>query len=281
MEIRLGAMTRVLSCCPFERALEVISEVGFHYTALLGQHGGVRPFDKAEDEKALTEIGKLLSKYNLTALMALGGGFQGLEHLDAMKAKLERARYLGIPNFLLLGPDPYAGELGKMKDPALLEKEHKDYIEGLRQMDAYAAELGINIVIKPHGGITGTGRGLVRTMRELGDSSRVRVWYDPGNVLFYEGVNPDEDFAETAQYTTGICGKDHRGARYGNCFPTPGEGDVDWSRIFETLKKVDFAGPLLLELVGGDSEEEIRCELVKAKNYLIRLAESVGAKVLV
>jgi sugar phosphate isomerase/epimerase len=103
-------------------------------------------------------------------------------------------------------------------------------------------------------------------------SPAVRVIFDPGNVIYYEGVRPESDLPIVADLVRAICIKDHRGGRAELDFPTPGDGDIDHVAIFRTLRDHGFAGPCLIERIDGlSTPEEVDRELARARAYLERV----------
>jgi sugar phosphate isomerase/epimerase len=139
-----------------------------------------------------------------------------------------------------------------------------------------AERRGVTIVLKPHGGIAGTGEDLALIVERLG-SPAVRVCYDPGNVVYYEGVRPETDLPQVADLVRALCIKDHRGGQAVADFPTPGDGDVDHGAIVRTLRDANFAGPCLIERIDGlTTPEEVDRELARGRTYLERVVADVG-----
>ncbi len=141
-----------------------------------------------------------------------------------------------------------------------------------------AERRGVTIVLKPHGGIAGTGEDLALLVERIG-SPAVRVCYDPGNVVYYEGVRPEPDLPGVVDLVRAICIKDHRGGLAAVDFPTPGDGDIDHRAIFRTLWEAGFAGPCLIERIDGlNSPEEVDRELARGRAHLEGvIAEVTGA----
>jgi len=141
-----------------------------------------------------------------------------------------------------------------------------------------AERRGVTILLKPHGGIAGTGMDLALLVERLG-SPAVRVCYDPGNVRYYEGVRPEPDLPGVADLVRAVCIKDHRGGRANVDFPTPGDGEIDHVAIFRALDAVQFSGPCLIERIDGlSTPEETDRELARGRVYLEQaIAAATGA----
>jgi sugar phosphate isomerase/epimerase len=65
------------------------------------------------------------------------------------------------------------------------------------------------LVVKQHGGETGTGAACAEITREVADPN-VKVNYDAGNVLDYLNVPPLDDIRTCADQIHSFCIKDHR-----------------------------------------------------------------------
>jgi sugar phosphate isomerase/epimerase len=142
------------------------------------------------------------------------------------------------------------------------------------------------VTIKPHTGNTATAAVIADTLRTIG-SPHILGSYDPGNVRFYEGIEPSEDLPAIAAQTVSLVAKDHRGKRAEVDFPIPGEGDVDFASIFATLRSANFTGPVVVERLDGANGEfsanspiEVLDERVKAARInLERLLVQAGFSV--
>lgn len=66
--------------------------------------------------------------------------------------------------------------------------------------------------------------------------------------------------------------KDKAGAYNEWNFPAIGDGNLDFPRLFETLKKADYKGPISVEIeftsAGPANLEEVNNSVVKSYNYL-------------
>ena len=105
----------------------------------------------------------------------------------------------------------------------------KLWVERFKQLGPMARDHGVTIVVKQHGGETGTGAACAAIIREVGDEG-VKVNYDAGNVMDYLDVDPIPDIRACADEVRGFCIKDHRN------FPKdedcgPGFGEIDHYRL--------------------------------------------------
>ena len=100
-----------------------------------------------------------------------------------------------------------------------------------------------------------------------------RVWYDPGNIMFYsEGkVDPVDDVAGVDGLVVGVSIKDYRAPK--EVKVTPGTGLVNFAKVLARLKAGGFVrGPLIVECtaVGSDLKQTIE-EARKARKFLEEL----------
>jgi sugar phosphate isomerase/epimerase len=104
---------------------------------------------------------------------------------------------------------------------------------------------GVMIVVKQHGGETGTGAATAEIVREVADEA-VKVNYDAGNVMDYLNVDPIADIQKCAADIRSFCIKDHRD------FPKdedcgPGFGEIDHYKLLHTVAFTGLKMPLCCE----------------------------------
>jgi sugar phosphate isomerase/epimerase len=127
----------------------------------------------------------------------------------------------------------------------------KLWVERFKELGPMARDQNVLIVIKQHGGETGTGAACAEIVREVNDAG-IKVNYDAGNVMDYlsEKVNPIDDFKKCADEVRSFCIKDHRN------FPKtpkdgqdcgPGFGEIDHYRLLAPVAFRGIAMPLCCE----------------------------------
>ena len=125
----------------------------------------------------------------------------------------------------------------------------KLWVERFKQLGPMAREHGVTIVVKQHGGETGTGAACAEIVREVGDEG-VKVNYDAGNVMDYLDVDPIPDIRACADEVRSFCIKDHRN------FPKdedcgPGFGEIDHYRLLEPVAFTGRNMPLCCENISA------------------------------
>lgn len=227
---QLACMTLPYSQFPLQRALEGIRKVGFQYVAWGTSHqespGGPRIPVMAKDAPVCEagELGKRCRDMGLQPLMMFSTVYP--EHPDGLEVlshRLKQAAAAGIPQVLTFGHTKGGNR--------------KLWVERFRKLGPIARDLGVLLVVKQHGGETGTGEACAEIIREVNDPG-VRVNYDAGNVMDYLNVDPIPDIQKCADTVHSFCMKDHRNwPEDRDC--GPGWGEIDHYRL---LHPVAFTG---------------------------------------
>ena len=111
------------------------------------------------------------------------------------------------------------------------------WVRRFKELGPIARSEGVLLVVKQHGGETGTGEACAAITREVADEG-VKVNYDAGNVMDYLDLDPIPDIRKCAGEVRSFCIKDHRN------FPKdqdcgPGFGEIDHYKL---LAPVAFTG---------------------------------------
>ncbi|MBW3540172.1 MAG: sugar phosphate isomerase/epimerase [Planctomycetes bacterium] len=101
------------------------------------------------------------------------------------------------------------------------------------------------VVVKQHGGSTGTGEACAEIVREV-DHPHIMVNYDAGNVMDYLNLDPLPDIQKCAPWVRSFCIKDHRN------FPQdqdcgPGYGEIDHYKLLFPVAFTGLKMPLCCE----------------------------------
>jgi len=136
------------------------------------------------------------------------------------------------------------------------EDHRPSYIDIIRATADYAADHGVMLTLKPHGGISATSRELAAIHDEVGHPS-FGIYYDPGNVHYYTGEPAAQDVKRLGNRAVAMCIKDNVGGRHGDVAIEPGTGEVDFDAVLGTLFQNGFCGPCLVECLGGKTLQEI------------------------
>jgi sugar phosphate isomerase/epimerase len=172
-----------------------------------------------------------------------------------LKLEIDQARAAGVPHLLSMG----------VSEPA----RYGAFLAIMQAAAPYAADNDVTLGLKHHGGISATNRDCVEVVRRVGERG-FGIWYDPGNILHYTGTSPTADLESVAPYVVGMCVKDCAGGLRGEVAITPGDGEVDFDRVFAVLRESGFQGPALVECLGGATPEQVDAEARRVHDSLLR-----------
>lgn len=269
MSISFGVMTRVFRNCSLEDALVRTARVGLKKVGLLGSHEGKAPVREDMTAEEVKWLARTLNRLELEPVLMWGGAIDPAD-MAKHRARVERGGEIGVGTYLIMGPRSNFVKEPTAATYAWQKGERERYGEILAELSAFAKPAGVSLAIKPHGGPTGKAQGLL-DMAQTPGATDIGVYYDPGNLLYYTGVAPEGDLPVVAKRLTGLCVKDHAGPLGANDFPVPGEGEVDWTSIFGTLKAAGFSGPAMVEVLPGEAPDQAEQDLVRAVAYLRKL----------
>ena len=226
---QIACMTLPYSQFPLQRALEGIKAAGYEHVAWGTTHAEasgdrlpVMPAD-APPEQA-RELGKRCRGLGLEPRMMFSMIYpEADDALQVLTQRVRQASAAGVRQVLTFGHT-------KGGNRAL-------WIERFRKLGPIARDHNVMIVVKQHGGETGTGEACAEIVREVDDPGTM-VNYDAGNVMDYLNLDPIPDNRKCADVVRSFCIKDHRNwPRDQDC--GPGLGEIDHYRL---LHRVAFTG---------------------------------------
>jgi len=235
-QFQIACMTLPYSQFPLTRALEGIKSAGYANVAWYTtqkEDGKSVPVIAPDDppEKA-RDLGKRCRDMGLEPLLMFSGIYPEAKNgLEVLTQRLKQAGAAKVPQVLTFGHT-------KGGNRAL-------WVERLKQLGPIARDLGVLLVVKQHGGETGTGAACAEITREVADEG-VKVNFDAGNVLDYLNVDPIPDLQKCADEVRSFCIKDHRN------FPKsedcgPGLGEIDHYKLLHAVAWTGRAMPLCCE----------------------------------
>jgi len=153
------------------------------------------------------------------------------ESVGALRQRILQASAAGVGQVLTMGST-------RGNDPKL-------WVKNFKELAPVARDQGVLIVVKQHGGNTGTGAALADITREVADPA-IKISYDAGNVMDYRKLDPLPDIRKCADEVRGFCIKDHR------LFPKdqdcgPGFGEIDHYRLLAPVAFTGLTIPLCCE----------------------------------
>lgn len=234
---QIACMTLPYAAFSLERALEGIRGAGYRYVAWGTTHGGsgkarmpVMPPDAPPDKAR--ELGQRCRDLGLEPLMMFSGIYpESSEAMAVLTSRIRQASAAGIPQVLTFGHTQGGNR--------------EVWIERFKKLGPIARDHGVMIVVKQHGGTTGTGQACAEIIREV-DHPAVMVNYDAGNVMDYLDVDPIPDIQKCAAVVRSFCIKDHRNwPKDEDC--GPGLGEIDHYRLLQPVAFTGLDMPLCCE----------------------------------
>ena len=262
---QIGCYTRPWDKYDYRVAFDAIAEAGFKYVGLMTTNSRTKLVVSVETTvEEASEVGKEAKQRGLSIASVYGGGIPVAESLEAGIAGLKRL----IDNCAACnGKNLLMGGVG---DKGLYDV----YYKAIAECCDYAAQKGIGISIKPHGGLNATGEQCRRTV-EMVDHGNFGVWYDPGNIYYYSDakLDPVDDVSSVDGLVVGMSVKDYIHPK--DVLVTPGKGMVDFAGVFDLLCKGGFrGGALIVECLKPGSREELLAEAKEARRFLEELVDA-------
>jgi len=236
-KFQIACMTLPYSQFPLDRALKGIASSGFKFVAWGTTHrdaSGQQVPVMAEDAPP-AQAAKLAAKcrdMGLEPVMMFSTVYpEAPNGLEVLTQRLKQAGAAKIPQVLTFGHTEGGNE--------------KLWIERFKTLGPIARDEGVTLVVKQHGGTTGTGEACAKIIREV-DNPSVRVNYDAGNVMDYLNLDPIPDIEKCADVVHSFCIKDHRNwPKDEDC--GPGLGEIDHYRLLRTVAFTGRMMPLCCE----------------------------------
>jgi sugar phosphate isomerase/epimerase len=241
-DFQIACMTLPYSAFPLQRALTGIKSAGYKYVAWGTTHKEAnesKPIPvMAEDEPPAKakELGKRCRDAGLEPLMMFSIVYpEAPKGVEVLTNRIRQASAAGIPQVLTFGHSEGS--------------DRKLWIERFKKLGPIARDHGVMIVIKQHGGNTGTGEACAEIVREVADPG-IKVNYDAGNVMDYFDLDPIPDLQKCAAEVRSFCIKDHRN------FPAdqdcgPGLGEIDHYKLLHPVAFTGLKMPLCCENISA------------------------------
>ncbi len=237
---QIACMTLPYSQFPLRRALTGIRSAGFDYVAWGTTHKNdgqdlpvIAPDAPPETAR---DLGQLCRDLGLNPVLMFSGIYpEDKRALEVFTSRIKQAAAAGIPQILTFGHTQGGNR--------------ELWIQRFKQLGPIAQDHGVMIVIKQHGGETGTGAACAEIVREINLPS-IQVNYDAGNVMDYLHLDPLTDIQKCVPEIRSFCIKDHRNfPKDGDC--GPGFGEIDHYKLLNTVAFTDLTLPLCCENISA------------------------------
>jgi sugar phosphate isomerase/epimerase len=230
----IGCFNRPWTKWSFDEALDAIKAAGYKWTGLLSVTKTEVFTGSTATPEYLAALKQRIAARGLKANMCalrIKNNLPLAEAIADARKQIANAQTLGLR---------YALTFGEAK-PARYEQFHKVMADAA----AFGQERGVKIVMKPHGGGSGSSNEILHAIKAVGHPN-FKIWYDAGNIIFYTGKDPVRELEPIVQHVTGFCAKDC-GAQKGDVMIQFGTGKVDFAGVFKKLKSAGFNGPIMVE----------------------------------
>jgi len=266
--LTIGATTRPHAKLSFGEAVERIGRAGYTDVAVF-RNGGEMPVGPDSTPAQLDAVKAATADAGVTPSMVLASAQLklGVDGAVADYCKLiDNAAAVGARWLLDLG----SGEL----------ERYDEYIAVMQGAAAHAAEAGLGISMKPHGGITLTVENLQETCARV-DHPAFGICFDPGNIIYYtKGERrPEADVGAVADKVTTVIIKDcvvEDGKP--DVMVTAGDGLVDFPSVLGQLLEAGFDGPMYVECVGSSEPDAVDADLAFTRGYTAGILASLRAR---
>ena len=236
-EFQHACMTLPYSKFPLQRALQGIKAAGFEHVAWGTTHieeGGDRVPVMATDAPPAKakELAARCRDLGLNPVMMFSTVYPEHEKgLEILTHRVKQASAAGIAQVLTFGHTKGGNR--------------KLWVKRFKKLGPIAKDHNVIVVVKQHGGSTGTGEACAEITREV-DHPHIMVNYDAGNVMDYLNVDPILDISKCAAEVRSFCVKDHRNhPQDQDC--GPGFGEIDHYRLLEPVAFTGLEMPLAYE----------------------------------
>ncbi len=259
----IAAYTRPFDKFDLPTALDMIVEAGFRSVGLMtsrspdpSKRAMYFPINLQLKPEDVEKIAGEVRQRRLQVLSVFGVFDVGktvddtVRHLHTL---IDYSAIVGARNLLIGGTD---------------QKREETYYQAVKEACPYAAEKGMELAIKPHGGSNATGQECRKLITKVGRKN-FRLYYDPGNIFFYSGgqLDPARDSATVDGIVSGLIIKDFRPPK--DVMVNPGEGKVDFRAVLANLKRGGFtSGPIILETLAPGDRARLAAEARAARAFM-------------
>ena len=235
-KFQIACMTLPYSRFTLQRALDGIKAAGYSFVAWGTSHkedGKDVPVLAKDAPPAMAkELGKRCRDMGLEPVLMFSGVYpENKDGLEVHKQRILQAGAAGVPQVLTFGHTKGGNK--------------QLWIERFKELAPLAKDNNVLLVVKQHGGETGTGEACAAITREV-NHPNIKVNFDAGNVLDYLDKDPIPDIKICADEVRSFCIKDHRNwPKSEDC--GPGFGEIDHYRLLHPVAFTGLTIPLACE----------------------------------
>jgi sugar phosphate isomerase/epimerase len=220
-----------------EEALRGLAQAGFENVEIGAVKGFLEHLDPDQLGPAeIDETRNLLDRHGLRCV-SLSGHAQ-LHTADGL-ARLRRV--------LSAGQELGCSALNTFTGDAQTPEEVEAFVLHVRLLADEAEVAGIRLCIETDSNLLPTAEVGMQLLDRIGHDW-IQINYDPGNVVYYSGVRPEDDIKSGLDRIGHVHLKDKRGGKGVLDFPPLGEGELDLASMLRDLRSAGFSGPVSMEI---------------------------------
>jgi len=262
-KFQIACMTLPYSRFTLDRGLEGIKAAGYSFVAWGTTHNengkNIPVLARDATPEQAKELAKKCRDMGLEPVMMFSGIYpEAKDGLEVHTQRIKQAGAAGVPQVLTFGHTKGGN--------------HKLWVERFKLLGPIAKDNNVLLVVKQHGGETGTGFACAAITKEV-NHLNVKVNYDAGNVLDYLDKDPIPDIKECAGEVRSFCIKDHRNwPKDEDC--GPGFGEIDHYKLLHPVAFTGLTMPLACEnifaplLPRPDKPEGVDALAKRAREFL-------------
>ncbi|MDY6843380.1 MAG: sugar phosphate isomerase/epimerase family protein [Thermodesulfobacteriota bacterium] len=252
---RLGYNTNGFTCHPLSWALEIIGQLGYECVAITLDHCALNPWNRTLNQE-IQRVEEILKRYSLSCIIETGSRFlldpwhkheptlisaeaQGRTlRLDFLKRALYIASRLGAEAISLWS--------GKKPDSVSDREAWQWLAEGCQELTVSAKNEGVSLAFEPEPGMFLETLSQYQKLKEMVNRDNFGLTLDLGHTFLKEAVTVGECIQKYRQDVMNIHIEDMNKEVHEHLFF--GEGNMNFLEIFQVLRKIDYDGPLTIEL---------------------------------
>lgn len=248
----------------FEEAVRGANAAGIKFIEVAAVRDYTEHVMPEMSEKELDDIRALLAENDVTPLGMCGHSNIMTEDGRANLVKnFDLAVKLGV-KYVVTGTGETHGDENVIEDDTEL-------VQIIRDLAAAAKERDLELCVETHGASYATGAQIKELAERVGVDN-FGINYDTGNVILYANVEPYDDLEACADRVTAIHLKDKTGKWDEWNFPAIGDGDTDFARVFDILRRTGCVAPLSLEVEftssGAANVDEVHDAVTRSADYV-------------
>jgi len=252
----IGCFNRPWGAWGYDVALDGLKAGGFKLTGLVGDHKGEVGLVTTATPEYIAALKKRIDERGLTSNIA----WLKTRHDTPVADSIAGCRKLV----------DYAAQLGMkylLSGGVNVEAQYDNYYATMADAAKYAADKGVSMVLKPHGGSSGASDEVLKCLNKV-NHPNFKVWFDAGNIIYYTGKDPVTELKPIAKYVTGFCAKDCAALK-APVMVQFGTGKVDFKAVFKVLKDAGFNGPVMIECAApAETPELVTANAVTNRKFL-------------